>query len=114
MDILERLTQAGVDVAGSLARFNGNKDLYIRFIRKFPNDLNFNLLVQDVNDKKLRDAQMHVHTLKGLSANLGMKELSNACNEMLIKLREDEYDHLDRISSEIQSCYQKMIDAIKE
>ena len=70
--ILE-LKGAGVDIEGALRRFSGNSVLYEKFLKKFLTDSTFSQITKAFEGENREDALMATHTLKGVTANLGME-----------------------------------------
>ncbi len=71
-------TLAGIDVEIGLAKVSGNKELYINLLLKFKRDFSdssnkFASLLKDRKD--LIEAQRLAHTIKGVSGNIGAKDL---------------------------------------
>lgn len=114
MEIKQRLEIAGVDVAGSVKRFNGNDMLYLKFAKKFLQDPNYGFLGEALAAKDYHNALTHAHTLKGVSANLGMNQLSECCNQLVQKFRAENYENLDEIFQRLQENYQSILSAIGE
>lgn len=71
----EQLTAAGINVEMALERFMGNEMLLERFLKKFPEDPNFEKL-EDAMEKGDRESALQAaHTLKGVCGNLSMESL---------------------------------------
>lgn len=80
------LQTVGVDEREVLARFMGNADLYCRILKKFLEDQSYQELKISWEDKDYDMAFRAAHTLKGVSANLGLgqiRELSSVITEQL-------------------------------
>ena len=84
------LKAAGVDTEGALNRFSGNAALYERFLLQFPKDGNFGLIGPALAAGDMDAALRAAHTLKGVSGNLGMKRLYDACSETVRLIRAGE------------------------
>lgn len=113
MDLLERLAENGVDTLHSLERFGGNEALYARFLMKFPSDPNFSQLTEAVDNQDYDAALSYAHTLKGLSANLGMDRLSESCAELVGRLRSGETQELTGLMAQLLSNYENIIAALQ-
>ncbi len=77
-----------VDFEFGLRQLNGNQGLLYRLLRKFAAEYrDFDVRLQDlVGDGNMRDAESLVHTLKGVSGNLGCNAVyqdSRLVNEQL-------------------------------
>lgn len=100
----EKVRQAGVDWQAAIGRFAGKEELYIKFLKKFADDGNFALLQDAWKQKNSSDAERSAHTLKGVCANLGMMELSEACNRVVQAVRKkSDHDIFDQ-KELIQAC----------
>lgn len=81
------LVADGVDYEGTIERFANNLDMYIKFLNKFCDDQNFIALQESVKNKDFENMLTHVHTLKGVTGNLGLIKLYNICSNMTNELR---------------------------
>lgn len=68
---LEQLEDMGADVERTLNRLSGDKQLYFQFLKTFVADSNLEILAHAVLVKNRDMALKAVHTLKGVSLNLG-------------------------------------------
>jgi CheY-like chemotaxis protein len=67
-----------IDTKIGLSHLGDNKKLYLKVLNDFKSDYE-NLKLQELNDEDLKRV---AHTLKGLSANLGIKELSKIAGQI--------------------------------
>ena len=71
---------AGLNVEAGLSRTMGNADLYVSLLKRFLRTVDD--LMQKTQDSleadDRRSAQLHVHTLKGVAANIGAQEIAQA------------------------------------
>ena len=81
------LHEAGVDTDGALRRFANNAALYEKFMYKFLQDENFGQIGPALEAGRFDDALTAAHTLKGVSGNLGMTRLYEACSETVALIR---------------------------
>lgn len=110
----ENLKNAGVDVTGSIARFAGNEGLYHKFLMKFLEDTTFSGLNHAMEQGDFDEALRTAHTLKGLSGNLGLTPLFNACSEFVTAIRQDQTGRCAALYEEISRCYNDITKVIKE
>ena len=80
MEFHELLERIGVDAPATVARLGGMESISRRFILKFPQDPTFSALAHAYDIR-------HVHTLKGLTANLGIEPLRQLSAEYLEQIR---------------------------
>ena len=71
MEFHELLERIGVDAPATVARLGGMESILRRFILKFPQDPTFSALAHAYDIRDMKALERHVHTLKGLTANLG-------------------------------------------
>jgi HPt (histidine-containing phosphotransfer) domain-containing protein len=64
-------------------QFSGNQLLLLQILNKFLKQyVNFDTLLTERLQQDLQAAKQEVHTVKGVSGNLGMTALHNACKEL--------------------------------
>lgn len=90
-----KLSEAGVDMEKTLARFLNKEDFYQKFLLKFPSDPNFEALEKAIAEKDMEGIERAAHTLKGVSANLGLDPAAAVFNEMVWAVRNGESGKLD-------------------
>ena len=105
--ILE-LKGAGVDIEGALRRFSGNSVLYEKFLKKLLTDSTFSLITKDFERENREDALMATHTLKGVTANLGMDRLFNISSFMVDHIRADRFDEAAGAYPELEKAYREL------
>jgi len=71
-----------VDVADGIKRVMNNSKLYAKLLTKFKSDGNLNEIDAAMAVGDMEKAQASNHTLKGLAANLSLKELFNQSLEL--------------------------------
>ena len=70
-NVITALGNYGCDTQTALERFLGKEELYLKFIRKFLDDKSFNDLKSFISESDYENALKSVHSLKGVSGNLG-------------------------------------------
>lgn len=87
---------SGVDMEDGLSRLRGNRELFDELLQKFSdrNVLFVSKLRDDFLAGDLELVKRRIHTLKGISGNLGMKRLHQACKnaEQNIGLENQAFD----------------------
>jgi len=64
-----------VDFNEGVKRVMNNAKLYIKLLTKFKTDTNIDSLTSSLAEGDLEKAQVQVHTIKGVAANLSLTEL---------------------------------------
>lgn len=115
----QKLRDAGVDLDGALHRFMGNEALYLKFLIKFKDDRNYSSLVTNLEQENFEEAFKSSHTLKGVSANLGLNSLSEITSALTELLRGKEASEVDRekVAQQkqlLEDAYQTILEIINE
>ncbi|WP_161539679.1 PAS domain-containing hybrid sensor histidine kinase/response regulator [Paramagnetospirillum kuznetsovii] len=77
----------GLDVAAGLKAANGRLDLYLRLLAKFIENQDGNHLIQALSSGDIHAAHRIAHTLKGMSATLGIEGLRRIAAEIEAALK---------------------------
>ena len=89
------LIENGADVETTIKRFMGNEGLYVKFLMKFQDDKNYESIQEHVADGKYEDAFNDAHTLKGVSANLGLNPIYEGASKLVELLRGKQPEEID-------------------
>lgn len=92
LNVILELQAAGVDTEGALRRFGGNSEMYERFLKKFLTDRTFSQVTEAFAQGDREAALRYIHTLKGVTANLGMDKLFAISAKMVDQIRADHYE----------------------
>lgn len=85
-----RLNEHRIDTEGAIARLGGKEMLYLTICKKFPRDSSYASVMDAIKKSDYTKVRMHLHTLKGVSANLGFQYLYALCNRLLAELDQRE------------------------
>ena len=77
----------GGNAAENISRLGGNRTLLELLLSKFPKDDSFRTLSEAIDGSKTEEAFRAAHTLKGVSANLGIQSLFIKASEVTEYLR---------------------------
>ncbi len=83
----QKLIENGADVEGTLHRFMGNEALFSKFLLKFKDDKNYAGLTECLDQGNYEEAFKYAHTLKGVSANLGLDPVCGPVSALTELLR---------------------------
>lgn len=108
------LERCGVDLDATLARFAGNEALYEKFLRRFPADPNFAGIAPALAREDWDGALRYAHTLKGVSGNLGLTRLFEACGAVVQDLRQEERARAAADYRTLEEAYRQIVEALSE
>jgi len=115
-NVISALGDYGCDTQSALERFLGKEELYLKFIRKFLDDKSFEDLKGFIGEEDYENALKSVHTLKGVSGNLGFTALYDVASDMVNKFRAQlpgdavaEFGMLENIYTEIYSIIRENV-----
>lgn len=115
----QKLIENGADVDGTIHRFMGNAGLFLKFLGKFKDDKNFVLLRESIEKKDYEEVFRAAHTLKGVSANLGLNPICDAASRLTELVRGKTAEEVDeaKVAAEkeaIEESYRVFIGIIEE
>jgi HPt (histidine-containing phosphotransfer) domain-containing protein len=109
-----RLIEMGVDVESVIRRLGGNEALYLTICSKFIQDPNYHTLKEALLTKDYQSAEIRIHTLKGVAANLGFVRLEIISRSLLQDLRERELTTLYQDVYNLTEEYYRIIKILTE
>ncbi len=77
-----------IDIEEGLKRVLGNKNLYIKLLKKFKDETDLTGLVDAISNNDLSVAREKAHTIKGIAANLSLKKLFLETQELESRIKE--------------------------
>lgn len=115
----QRLAENDVDVEGALARFVGNEALFLKFLKKFRSDMSYANLIMNLEEGNYEEAFKCAHTLKGVSANLGLNLIAKPTSELTELLRgkaasEVDTERVEEEKQKLKEAYTLLIELIGE
>lgn len=113
LNIKELYIKLGGDYEDVVDRFI-KEELVKKFVLKFPADNTFDGLKEALERGDLTEAFRFIHTLKGISANLGFAGLYQAASELTEQLRGCNVPADEKLVAAVIWEYEKVISAIKE
>lgn len=110
----ELLESAGIEVNDAVRRFSGNMVLYEKFLTKFLKDDSFERLKTSLVGNNAEEVFKAAHTLKGVAGNLGMKQLYEKSEEMVVAYRNNHTEKFSELFQSVEKIYQKVCEAIEK
>lgn len=112
--LFEKLRNWGCDVEGALARFAGDKEMYISFLSVIAHDEQYDLLESALACGNATDAFEAAHALKGMLGNMGITPMFTAVTGMVEIFRKGSIDNAEESCTEFFSLRDKLISIIGE
>ena len=115
----KQLEENGTDVDTVLKRFLGNEAMYMKFIMKFLDDKSYQGLIENIGKRDYEEAFKSAHTLKGVTANLGIEPVCAAATlitDLLRNIQPEEVDAalLDQYGKQLTEAYDRFREIIEE
>jgi HPt (histidine-containing phosphotransfer) domain-containing protein len=109
---IQKLKNADVDVESVEKRFMGKQDLVLRFMKRFPEDENYRLLVASMEEGAYDEAFRACHTLKGLCANLSLTKLEPVVSRQTELLRAEKWEEAKAAMPEVIQAYETALEKL--
>ncbi len=111
------LVENGADVENTIKRFMGNEAMYEKFLKKFLDNSNYSGLEENIEAGNYEEAFKCAHTLKGVSANLGLDPIYKASSDLTEEFRgktneEVNKERVQEIWQELQRVYKVFADLL--
>lgn len=112
-NLFTALKEIGVDVDGTISRFMDNSEIYVKFLARFPDEDRITPIKEAVAEKDYEKLLAAAHKLKGVSANLGMNELSARAALIVKKVREEIYEDFEEDAAAVEMLSDKVCETIR-
>lgn len=112
--LFEALKEAGVEVEKTISRFMDNSEIYITFLNRFPDEDRITPIRDAVSEWDFENLSQTAHKLKGVSANLGMTELSEAARRLELQAKEKSEENIGENLELTEKLYGEICRIIKE
>ena len=111
----DKLVEIGVDYDEVLKRFMGKEDFYLRMLKKFLDDKNYEGLKQAVEQKNWSEAFTYAHTVKGLCGNLGLGGMLDYVAPLTEEVRSEPYNEESIVNymDNVSKAYEKTVEVIQ-
>ncbi len=110
----QKLLEAGINYEAGLQRFSGKRELYEKFLNKFPGDESYENMEKALKAGDWDQAFSHAHTLKGVSGNLSMDELYTHLVPLVEALRNNRTEEVEALAERVKISYEAVVEALKQ
>lgn len=115
MILMKKIHQIIEDTQGVMERLGGNEALLDRLLAKFREtykDTHSTLLCL-LSESKKDEAYRIVHSIKGVSANLGIETLYMRATELETRMKADEYTDMEKEIKEFLSELERVLSLLE-
>lgn len=113
-DVKKVLEESDFDVDGAIRRFVGNEELYLMVLRKYGKDPSYDRMLLAMDQGNAEEAFQHAHTLKGISSNLGIGEVTRLIYPVVEMLRAGDIEGARGVLPKLKASYQSACELIQQ
>lgn len=110
----ELFNAINIDIQSMMDRFMNNEELYLRFLRKFPNNAQFIELHEQIASDDRKNALVSSHNLKSFTGNLSLSKLHQLFSTQVRQMRENDWDSAVSLMKDIDEEYNRIVAVLKE
>ena len=107
------LHKAGINISDGMERLKLDKATYEGILCTFIQDSSFEMMNKAIDEKDVKNAFLHAHSLKGLSANLSMVNLYSLISPLVTTFRDGSFERVEELLPPVKEAYQLIIDVLK-
>ncbi|MCL2254007.1 MAG: Hpt domain-containing protein [Lachnospiraceae bacterium] len=116
MTLHEVAAKIDLDLERTFALFMGKEDMYVKYLRKFPDNARRLLIeleeaVKSENHEKIEAA---AHGIKGVAANLGIRRVTEFGTALMLDIRENTTEKIKDHYPKLVEEAEKAISCIEE
>lgn len=105
---VQKLKDAGVNTDAALSNFMNMLPMYEKFLNKFLADPTMASLVQTMADGKFQEAHLPAHSLKGITATLGLTKLNVLVTAEEQALKKGEFENAQKYHPQVLAEYDRI------
>ncbi len=113
MKLSEFYSTIGQNYQEMLDRMIGKEELLKKFLKKYPTDRSFGIFETAVASGDVEQIFRAAHTLKGVSANLGLKPIVDIITPLVESTRNGNIDNIEQEFQKISKAHYDMIAMIE-
>lgn len=110
----KQLLTVGIDINDGIQRFNGNIQLYEKFLYGFLSDPNYNIMIDAINKCDISSAFHAAHALKGIAGNLSLVELYKNIVPLVDLFRNNEMENVNEFLIPVKISYKAIFDVLND
>lgn len=114
LSLLEFAQAVSMDLEATLARFGQNQGLLLRFLRQFPQDESMSLVTSSLAKGDDHGLEYAAHSLKGLSANLGLGQVYQDSSRLVKAVREKDHASFAQLAAQLEKSHRAAVEAVSQ
>ena len=108
------LKEQNVDIEGTVSRFMGNEELYVKFLSRYPDENEVTPVIEAAAAKDNDRLVMTAHKLKGVSINLGLNGIAEKAGAIESGAKNRSLEDPEAAAAELKTEYDLICRIIKE
>ena len=112
---LNILREHDVDVDTAVGRLMGRSELYLKFIKRLPEELNLAIIREALAQQDEESFHFYLHGLKAFASNLGVTEIADTAQAGLTEFRVTKFRNTAKLESlldDIEASGEKFASAL--
>lgn len=101
-----------IDIEDAKQRLLGNMGLVVKMLQKFVDKPNLSELADAIEKEDYNTAALIAHTIKGVAANLSLKDLYSKSQLLETKLKEGQMD--DELYAQLKDSLEKTLEVVQK
>lgn len=92
-----------------------SEERVVKYLGKFCNDKSFEMMTEEIDQKKWEDAFRDAHNLKGISVNLGLQNLFESSSQLCEAMRNGEPSvDIQPMYDQVKQDYETVISSVQQ
>lgn len=103
-ELFEQMDRLGVHTQEALERFMGNEALFLSFVCKLPEKLDFARIRKGLEEEDEEAFYLHVHNLKGMAGNLSMIPIYDCAQAILVEFHTSRFKNKKKLKALLEEA----------
>lgn len=103
-ELFAQMDRLGVHTQEAIDRFMGNEALFLSFVCKLPEKLDFTRIHSGLEEEDEDAFYLHVHSLKGMAGNLGLVPIYDCAQAILVEFRTSKFKNKKKLAALLQEA----------
>lgn len=103
-ELFAQMERMGIRTEEALGRFMGNEALFLSFVRRLPEKLDFTHIREGLDAEDEDAFYMHVHNLKGMSGNLSIGPIYDCAQAILVEFRASKFQNKKKLAALVREA----------